>query len=188
MRTRIMALLTVFMMSLVLSIMPVSAAPPTRPSPDHTSCFTCLAPYAQWVMKEVGDTFSRLWQTYQARQDFLNGYPIEFTYNDVNASKFIVSPYRTYGVRSTLHDIRPHGATRFRGWGRGTSENYGGDTAARELFKRLTGRYPYNGLDTGYGVNREVLYRSASNSTSGYPKVEVMDSITKFHEVITFKP
>lgn len=67
----------------------------------------------------------------------------------------------------------------------------GGDDAARECFKNLTGRYP-TGIEDDFKIDNEdgpiILYRAAIESSSGHPKVEIHDHhIEKLLEKITFK-
>ena len=70
---------------------------------------------------------------------------------------------------------------------RGVTELPGGDPAARSLFQQLTGRLPTGHFDTLRTTTGRVTYRSAQNSKSRLPKVEIGDSDNRFHEKITFK-
>ena len=69
----------------------------------------------------------------------------------------------------------------------------GGDDAAKECFKNLTGRYPAGIKDSSFTENEEgkkiiISYRAAIKSRSGHPKVEIHDHhIKKLFEKITFK-
>jgi hypothetical protein len=64
----------------------------------------------------------------------------------------------------------------------------GGDHAARECFKNLTGRYPVGIRDDSNKDGTIIYYRALSQSESGHPKVEINGkNTTKVFEKITFK-
>lgn len=68
---------------------------------------------------------------------------------------------------------------------RGNTERIGGDQAARETSRELTGREPAGSFDRVVLETIEVVYRAESKS--GVPKIEIVDHARKLFEKISFK-
>ena len=61
-----------------------------------------------------------------------------------------------------------------------------GETAAREVFERLTGRFPAGEFDRVVQGDKEFVFRAESNSSSGSAAVEIVDHSQRSHEVVHF--
>ncbi len=161
---------------------------------DPTGHALCekLAPEFYCALYRLGDAATRFitrqvlrricprCETLAAEQAFARGEPVGVIgqYGD-----FILDPSRIFG--NNLQNIHQVGSGRLRRYGRGTTDLPGGESAARDFFRRMTGQDP-PGDNTPVRVgDREVIYRSTSQS--GVPKVEVIDHTTRFHEIIAFR-
>jgi RHS repeat-associated protein len=89
-------------------------------------------------------------------------------------------------VGQNLKNLRDIGSGRLKGFTRGNTELSGGNQAARETFKQLTGRDPAGSFDRVVQGTREVVYRASSGS--GVSKIEIVDNAQKFLEKISFRP
>ena len=68
---------------------------------------------------------------------------------------------------------------------RGNTEISGGLNAAIDTFTNLMGRAPSGSFDRAVLPNLDVVFRQTSSS--GLPKIEVIDWTQKFLEKITFR-
>ncbi len=91
-------------------------------------------------------------------------------------------------IGNGLKNIRQIATGRLRGFRRGNTTLSGGDQAARETFKQLTGRYPSGSFDRVVTGGKEIMYRAASNAKSGVPKLDIVDTAQKTLEKISFTP
>jgi RHS repeat-associated protein len=87
-------------------------------------------------------------------------------------------------VGKNLKNLRDIGG-RLKGYTRGNTELTGGDQAARDTFRQLTGRDPAGTFDRVIQEGKEILYRASSKS--GPSKIEIVDHAQKFLEKISFK-
>ena len=88
-------------------------------------------------------------------------------------------------VGRNLDNVRRIATGRLRGFNRGNTELPGGESAAKALFQKLTGRAPASNMERlTLGDGREIVYRGASKS--GVPKIEIVDHQQKFLEKISF--
>ncbi len=112
----------------------------------------------------------------------------------LSASLFIVGALAPGGGYSTasktlgegLKNVRTIKTGRLKGFSRGNTVLKGGDQAARDVFKKLTGNQPKSSFDrVVLPDNKEVVFRATSKS--GPPKIEIVDPTQKFLEKISFK-
>ncbi|HCI45356.1 MAG TPA: hypothetical protein DE315_07510 [Candidatus Omnitrophica bacterium] len=112
----------------------------------------------------------------------------------LSAGFFIVGALAPGGGYSTasktlgegLRNVRTIKTGRLKGFSRGNTVLKGGDQAARDVFKKLTGRQPKSSFErVVLPNNTEVVFRATSKS--GPPKVEIVDPTQKFLEKISFK-
>jgi hypothetical protein len=86
-----------------------------------------------------------------------------------------------------LKNLRRVRTGRLQGFLRGVREATGGEAAARQTFQQLAGRAPNSQLDQVVQGTREFVFRGASKSSSGVPAVEIIDHVTRTHEIVHFK-
>lgn len=85
-----------------------------------------------------------------------------------------------------LEGLRP--VPKKQGWIEAQRNMIGGDQAARDIFRQVAGREPSGQKDTYIGKNKRITYRTATNSKSNMPKIEINHHDLKIYEKISFEP
>jgi len=151
----------------------------------HDACdqFLLCGPFRnvfKLFFKLIGDEIAAI----QAVRDFQAGKPVTL---EGEYGEFTLNPQRLYGENLGNLSQKP-ARGRLGGYGQGTSDLTGGLERAKDLFRQLTGRDPDLSLPRDRVVldDKEVVFRP--DSSSGVPKIEIIDHVTKFVEKIAFNP
>jgi hypothetical protein len=134
----------------------------------------------------IGLYIKGAWDNFRTRsalEAFENGTPLNIV---GELGTFTIDPKKLFG--RNLHNVDQIDSGRLKGYGRGITEQNGGETAARKAFESLTGRSPAGDYDRVVVDGFEVVFRATSRTKSGVPTVEVIHHADQFLEKIKFLP